>query len=456
MSAHAPINNMTEQLDEKIARKELILKLNNLEYKLIILIDNDYLLLKIELLNEIILYSYQIKYDLKTIINILMLNNILYNNFEKIIELINDAYTNKKLLIKDVNKDRIELIIKMPIGFKEYDCSIILKRKNPDINGKFTIIIGKLKKYKDYSNNEIKMLEKYLLDLRSLVDNKLNQNSKLINNLKEKNEKNKKELQKLREEIDILKNEINKSKIEIFNAINNENQEEKLNCIPNIQYSDKDILDNLIKEKKEKDQLINELKKEIEVLKNHQQKNEVKNEKLKIINNREKYNLKYLEFINNKCKKCDKTSMKSIFKCVICDNYYLCEACQKNNSKYKFHEHNEYFHIIYPNGVQAQLGKKENDNIKLNQAINSFYNLLKEIFFDENSNIITKEISNKEIKNLIKICKQMDSLKAPPLEYFSEYQKIYINKELKNDVKLKEIIFQKINIIVNNISKISS
>ena len=372
MSAPAPINNMTEQLDEKIARKELILKLNNLEYKLIILIDNDYLLLKIELLNEIILYSYQIKYDLKTIINILMLNNILYNNFEKIIELINDAYTNKKLLIKDVNKDRIELIIKMPIGFKEYDCSIILNRKNPDINEKFTIIIGELKKYKDCNNNEIKMLEKYLLDLRSLVDNKLNQNSKLINNLKEKNEKNKKELQKLREEIDILKNKINKSKIEIFNAINNENQEEKLNCIPNIQYSDKDILDNLIKEKKEKDQLINELKKEIEVLKNHQKKNEVKNEELKIINNGEKYNLKYLEFINNKCKICNKESIKSIFKCVICNNYYLCEVCHRNNIKGKFHEHNEYFHIIYPNGVQTQIARKENINIKFNNAVNSF------------------------------------------------------------------------------------
>ena len=148
--------------------------------------------------------------------------------------------------------------------------------------------------------------------------------------------------------------------------------------------------------------------------------------------------------------------MKSIYKCVICDDYYLCEACQKNNFISKFHEHNEYFHIIFPNGVQVQIRKKENDNIKFNNAVNSFYTLLKEIFFDKNYNIITKEITNKEIKNLTTICKQMDSFNVSPLEYFSEYQKTFINKELKNDEKLAEIINQKIDIIVNNITQISS
>ena len=177
--------------------------------------------------------------------------------------------------------------------------------------------------------------------------------------------------------------------------------------------------------------------------------NIVKNDKLK--DKGKEYHLKDLEFINIRCKKCSKKSIESIYKCAICDNDYLCKACFNSNIKTKFHEH-EFFHIIFPNGIYNQIEKKEIENKNFNNAVSSFYNFLKEIFFDKNGIIIVKEINNKELKNLTKICNKMHSLNADPLEYFSEYQKTLINKELINDKQLKEKIFKNITEIINNIS----
>lgn len=372
------------------------------------------------------------------------------------------------------------------------------KDKNLINNGNDLFIFAKEIDSSKFSINlALQLSNKINIKEEKIEDQKNKEKNNFIDDANEGNNEEKDiEIKKLQKEIDFLKEEINyhkqrnkniilkyeeilneyrvKNKSKEINEIsdNNNNEINNINSLgikdPQINYNDtngynnKEIYENEKKQGGTDDGTSNNLAL-INQYKNYSKNQLLNNNNLNEINmnnklkdNRQKYNLKNLEFINNKCKKCEKKAMKSIFKCVICDNYYLCEACQKSNSKYKFHEHNEYFHIIYPNGVQAQLGKKENDNIKFNQAVSSFYTLLKEIFFDKNYNIITKEISNKEIKNLTKICKQMDSLNAPPLEYFSEYQKIYINRELKNDEKLKEIIFQKINIIVNNISKISS
>ena len=456
MNSAPPITISTakEEINDKITKKEIILKFNNFEYKLIISSDNNYLYFKIEHIYEIIFYSYQTKYDLKTILNTLMLNNILYDNFEKIVELINDAYINNKLFIKDIDKSKIELIIKLPIGYKEYDCSLILNKEALDINKKFEIILKQLGNNKD--NNEIKKLEKYLIDLKSLIENKLNENTKLINLLKEKDEQNKKEIKKNKEEIDNLKNEIIKYKNEILNSINDNNEVEKKN-VKDDKLNNEENLNNLIKEK---DKEINELKNEIEKIKKcedynvnkiNNKINDLKNNELKKFKeNGKKYNLKELEFINNRCKKCDKTTISSIYKCVICDNYFLCETCYKTN---KNHEHIEFFHIIYPNGV-----KKEIDNKKLNNAVNAFYGLLNKYFFDKNGNIIVKEINNKEIgkikQNLNKICKDMINVNVYPLEYFSAYQKSYINIAMKNmEEKDKDIVTKNVIIFTNNINK---
>ena len=379
MNSAPPITISTakEEINDKITKKELILKFNNFEYKLIISSDDNYLYFKIEHIIEIIFYSYQTKYDLKTILNILMLNNILYDNFEKIVELINDAYINNKLFIKDIDKSKIELIIKLPIGYKEYDCSLILNKEALDINKKFEIILKQLENSKD--NNEIKKLEKYLIDLKSLIENKLNENTKLINLLKEKDEQNKKELKKNKEEIDNLKNEIIKYKKEILNSINDNNEVEKKN-VEDDKLNNEENLNNLIKEK---DKEINELKNEIEKIKKkcedynvneiNNKINDLKNNELKKFKeNGKEYNLKELEFINNRCKKCGKKTINSIYKCLICDNYFLCELCHRNINKTEIHKHIDFFYIKYPNGVAIQLEKEQLDFKKLNFAVNAF------------------------------------------------------------------------------------
>ena len=83
---------------------------------------------------------------------------------------------------------------------------------------------------------------------------------------------------------------------------------------------------------------------------------------------------------------------------------------------------------------------------------------MKKYFFDKNGNIIAKEINNKEIiqmsTNLNKICNEMINVNADPLEYFSEYQKIYINNAMKNmKEKEREIIFKNETIFINNITQ---
>ena len=90
------------------------------------------------------------------------------------------------------------------------------------------------------------------------------------------------------------------------------------------------------------------------------------------------------------------------------------------------HEHFDFFKIIYPANVVKQI----QDNIKFNNTIGNFYELLKNIFF-ENGNISLKPLNNNEIKKLISICKEMKSINAKPLDYFSEYQKVVIFNEFK-------------------------
>ena len=55
-------------------------------------------------------------------------------------KLIDDCYINNKLSLKiDINNE-INLALKYPIGYKEYESSITLMKEKFDINEKFEII----------------------------------------------------------------------------------------------------------------------------------------------------------------------------------------------------------------------------------------------------------------------------------------------------------------------------
>ena len=110
-------------------KKEYIFEINNIKYKLFVYIQNKYINFKIIKLDEISLFNYNIKYELKQIINILNINNDLYDNLSKIMKLIDDAYLNNKISINNNINNEINIKIKLTIGFKEYKCIIKLNKK---------------------------------------------------------------------------------------------------------------------------------------------------------------------------------------------------------------------------------------------------------------------------------------------------------------------------------------
>ena len=129
----APIEyNESNQIDNniKIIKKEYKIKKNENNYNLIISKDNEYIYFKIYQLNELISIYYKNKFDLKNIINILNLSPNLYENLDKVIELIDECYKNEKILINEEKNNKMNLIIKYMIGFKEHEFIIILKQKN--------------------------------------------------------------------------------------------------------------------------------------------------------------------------------------------------------------------------------------------------------------------------------------------------------------------------------------
>ena len=104
MDAPTPISPKEFNQSNKIKiNKEYNIRTNEKNYNLIINIDNEYIFFKIYKLNNLISIYYKNKFDLKSLINILKLNIDLYDNFEKIIELIDNCYKNKKI---EINNDK--------------------------------------------------------------------------------------------------------------------------------------------------------------------------------------------------------------------------------------------------------------------------------------------------------------------------------------------------------------
>ena len=342
-------------------------------------------------------------------------------------------------------------------------------------------IKNKCKEEFNYSDEEIKKINIWFIDEEN------DKNLICDNNMIKENA----------QEIDDLKFLIN-LKVDINDNIVNENynninllEKEKRKSI-----NDKDKTNFIKEQKRIHDEKINKLKKKIEFLNlridyyknrikeiisyyekilsenilsnNKLEKSEIKNDKYnnKInkdniirtedINhkeNKEKKKLKELEFINNNCNICQDKVEKKIYKCPYDYEYFLCEKCYNNNKKKSVHEHLDFFEIIFPKEITKKIEEKEKENKLYNVAINDFYKLLKIIFFDKNGDLlISSSINNSEIKNLKNICKAMNTFKADPFEYFSLYQKTFINFQLnKMDEKSKAQIIQKITQFSSNL-----
>ena len=83
--------------DKEEMSKEYILKIKDIALKLIIKMNGEVLNFEINELNKVVLYNYINKYNYKDLIHIFKLNNELYNNTNKILDLIDDAYSRNKI-----------------------------------------------------------------------------------------------------------------------------------------------------------------------------------------------------------------------------------------------------------------------------------------------------------------------------------------------------------------------
>ena len=99
MEAPTPIISINYDKSKKnIIKKEYIIEINKNKYNLIITLEYNFIEFKIYPLNNIIINYYKNKFNLENINNILDLSFNIYNNLEKVLELIDSAYINKKLL----------------------------------------------------------------------------------------------------------------------------------------------------------------------------------------------------------------------------------------------------------------------------------------------------------------------------------------------------------------------
>ena len=160
-------NKSLNSFEDKNKIKEYFLKINNEESKLKISYDTNNIFLKIERKNELLLYNYENKYNYNDIVSILKLPPEIYNESNKVANVLDKAYENKKLILKfDEDNINIILIVKLSIGFQEIDCPLQIRKKYYDMNEIFNIILGELKSLKqikkEFISPQILELEKKL------------------------------------------------------------------------------------------------------------------------------------------------------------------------------------------------------------------------------------------------------------------------------------------------------
>ena len=172
------------------AQKKFIIKMNNNKYRLTIIKYDNRIQLKINDINNLNLYYYQNKYTLKNIIDSFKLDIDLYDSFDKIMDLIKDAYLNNNIFLKLFNNN-INLIIR----YNNYESIFTLNKYDFEINEKFDIIIKEINNIRKNKNilligNKLEQLEKLLTDLKKFTYSALTKNWESIKSLKTEISKN--------------------------------------------------------------------------------------------------------------------------------------------------------------------------------------------------------------------------------------------------------------------------
>ena len=216
------LEKSSEKNLELSQNKEYILSMNDILYKLIISYNSKQIHFKIEKKNEFLLYNYTSLYDFKDIVSILKLPLEIYNETNKVIDVIDKAYENKKLILKNDDNFNLLIIIRLTIGFQEIDCPIKTKKTYFNLEEKFNIIIKELnllkKNKKIILDSEILELENEIKSLKDSVKQEIENNFNFIQSLQMQIMKNSEQLQNNKHEIQQLKNMILNIKGEIGNT----------------------------------------------------------------------------------------------------------------------------------------------------------------------------------------------------------------------------------------------
>ena len=217
------LENSSEKLSEFSQSKEYILSIDDILYKLIVLYNSKEIFFKIEKKDESLLYNYTNIYNFKDIVSILKLPLEIYNETNKIIDVIDKAYENKKLILKyDVNKINFLIIIKLTIGFQEIECPIKVKKTYFNLDQKFNIILKELnslkKNKKIFLDSEILELENEIKSLKESVKLEIESNLNFIKSLQLQIMKNSEQLQNNKHEIQLLKDMMTNMKKGIENT----------------------------------------------------------------------------------------------------------------------------------------------------------------------------------------------------------------------------------------------
>ena len=212
----APTPDFLEKSKNEIkGKKEYLLNHLNEQYNLIIERDLSYIYFKLYKLNEITLFNYENKFNLKDIIHQLKINPDYYNNIEKICILIEELYSNKKIYLKN-NNNCIDLVLNLNENFKEYEIFIPLKKTELKFNEKFDLIFNEIKAIKNNTTNlfddRIYGIEILLDDIKNDVNIKINEEKKEIDSFEKNVIKNVKEINESYDEIKKLKDRINNIK----------------------------------------------------------------------------------------------------------------------------------------------------------------------------------------------------------------------------------------------------
>ena len=279
-------NELIKDDNSKMMQKEYNFELKEDKYKLIIIINKEYIHFKLFKINGISFTYYNNKYNLNSIVYLLGLSLNLYNNLEKVLELINECYNNKNIKI-NIAKNKLYMILKYPLGYKVHEFTIELVMKEYNVNEKFGAVINEIILLKNKGNikrNENMQIIEILNIFKLNIKEKFIENINIINSLKNKIEVNKLQTHKNNQIINIIKNEIITLKSELDEknklVINQKNQ------IENLEIKNKNLENKLIELYEDKNE--ENLKMEIAP----EKKEEIQQLKIKIIKLNE--NLKIL------------------------------------------------------------------------------------------------------------------------------------------------------------------